>query len=197
MRKLIKLSFFILVLSIFSIGGFIFSTKTHAESDVFAGHWDYTDKDSIRFMNNVRNNTRLQSLVGNGVYDSWNNQTNTINLVSTNSTTGRYIDVTNVNFSSVTWSGKAEGSSSNWDSNFHYYGVNIKLNEYYLNNISEYTDWKITGVVAHEFGHALGLQHRTTTSAYLMYPNDGRTVNKPNSYELATLDTHYSWHGCE
>ncbi|MCA1321614.1 M57 family metalloprotease [Bacillus tianshenii] len=195
MKKFTKVILFGILFSIFGYGGFWYSTQASAETYVWSGHWDYTYKMEIRFMNNVTGNTKLRSLVNNGVYDNWNNKTSSINFVSTNSATGRFILVDNVDFSSVTWSGKAEGSSTNWDGSYHYNGVKIKLNEHYLDG---YTDWKTLGVVAHEFGHAVGLRHRELNGrGYLMYPNDSRTVNAANSDELGVLKNHYNWHGCQ
>ncbi|KGX84909.1 hypothetical protein N784_11590 [Pontibacillus litoralis JSM 072002] len=90
---------------------------------------------------------------------------------------------------SVSWTGRASGAASNWDGNYHYYDINVKLNV--GNGILSYSNSKLTGLIAHELGHAVGLEHRTTSNGggrdFLMYPYDSRYQYTPNSTEDATL----------
>lgn len=152
------------------------------------GHW--SNQNSIYYVNNISSTSRLGSLVNTAALDNINNNQYTVRLVKTNSTTSaRHIVVNKITSSSISWTGKAEGANYNWDSNKHYYGVTIKLNT--GKPILDYSDAKLKGLIAHEFGHALGLEHRDVSRSYLMYPYDSRTQFTPNSTEDSTLYNHY------
>lgn len=187
MFKKSRLLFFSLLVTLsifsFSVGGF-YAKASNAYT--FDGHW--SNETAIPYVNNVSSNSRLKSLVNNAALDNWNNNQWVVDLYSSYDANGRNILIDNVSFSSVSWTGKAEGSSTNWDGSNHYYGVDIKLNE--AKNIMSYSDSKLEGLIAHEIGHAVGLEHRSSSS-YLMYPYDSRTQFVPNSTEISTLWYHY------
>ena len=158
-----------------------------AHANVWEGRWK--NPDSIPYVNNVSGNSVLKGLVNNGALDNWNNNQSTVTFEKSSSTTGRYIEVENVNFSSVTWSGIANGASSNWDSNGYYRGIEIQINEALTDS---YSKSKLLGVIAHEFGHAVGLQHQEGSKDYLMYPYDNRNTNIISSKEKNILKVHYT-----
>lgn len=188
MLKNKKIKIFLAVFLCFGISFFTGALVSNASSVyTWKGHW--SNETSIGYVNNVTNNSTLKSLVNNAALSNWNNNQGTIKFFSSNTTSGRKIIVNNVKLSSVSWTGKAEGASHNWDGSGHYYGVNIKLNE--AKPIMNYSSTKLKGLIAHEFGHALGLKHRTSGKNYLLYPYDSRTQYTPNSNERSTLYNHY------
>lgn len=158
-----------------------------AHANVWEGRWK--NPDSIPYVNNVSGNSALKSLVNNAALDNWNNNQNIVTFEKSRSTTGRYIEVENVNFSSVTWSGIANGADNNWDSKGYYKGIEIQINEAKTEN---YSDSKLLGVIAHEFGHAVGLQHQSGSKNYLMYPYDNRDTNIISTKEKKILEVHYT-----
>lgn len=176
-----------LLLCLVSLSSFIVSGKEASAADTWRGHW--SNETAIPFLNNVTGNTTLKGLVNTAAMDNWNNNTWVIDFYRTSYASNRQIKVDNVDLSSVSWTGKAEGASYNWDGSGHYYVVNIKLNE--GKNIMNYSQSKLKGLIAHEFGHAVGLQHRNTSS-YLMYPYDTRRQYVPNTNETYSLQLHYA-----
>lgn len=183
-NKMLKVVIFSFLLSITTFGSGAY--LGYATDYAWDGHW--ANETAIPYVNGVLGNTVLKSLVNDAALDNWNNNDYTINFFSSNNATGRHILVENVNLSSVTWTGKAEGASYNWDGNNHYYGVNIRLNT--AKGILDYSNAKLKGLIAHEFGHALGLEHRTGQD-YLMYPYDNRAAYTPNADERQTIYNHY------
>ncbi|WP_093134267.1 M57 family metalloprotease [Salinibacillus kushneri] len=179
----------VLLLATISFGiGNAFGNEVKA-TPVFAwdGHW--SNEDYIQYVNNVSYSySRLQGLVNNAALDNVNNHQYTVSYVKSGSLSGRHVLVEDVNLSSARWTGKAEGASYNWDANDHYYGVNVKLNV--GNGILNYDYPKLKGLIAHELVHAIGLQHRDSSS-YLMYPYDSRDQYTPNETEDATIMNHY------
>ena len=156
-------------------------------ADVWEGRWKNPDK--VPYINNVSGNSTLKSLVNDAALDNWNNNQDVVTFKKITDTTVRHIYVKNVDLSSVTWSGIAEGASYNWDSNGYYKGVEIKINEHYTDDYDKST---IRGVIAHEFGHAVGLQHQSSSKQYLMYPSDARTTEIISTKEEKILKEHYA-----
>lgn len=181
--KLITISLVILMII------FIFSSlivnKANASSNTWKGYWK--NETGIPFVNNV-SNSHLNTLVLNAALDNVNNHQDTVTYKRSFNMSGRYVEVKDVNLSSVSWTGKAEGASYNWDGNNHYYNVNIKLNV--GKGILNYSNEKLKGLIAHELVHAIGLKHRATKD-YLMYPYDSRNQYTPNPVERATIRNHY------
>lgn len=158
-----------------------------AHANVWEGRWK--NPDSIPYVNNVSGNSVLKSFVNDAALDNWNNNQTTLTFEKSRSTTGRHIEVENVNFSSVTWTAIANGADGNWDSKGYYKGIEIQINEA---KIEDYGDFQLLGVIAHEFGHAVGLKHQSGSKKYLMYPYDDRDTNIISSKEKKILEIHYT-----
>lgn len=166
-----------------SITGAVSCACTY-NGDTWDGRWE--DPSNVHFANFVRSNSVLKSRVNNAAYDNWNNNQDTIEFVASNKPPR--ITVENVDFSSVEWTGRAKGASNNWDSKKHYIEVEIMLNE--GKGIMDYDDDKLLGLIAHEFGHAVGLKHQNNSN-YLMYCYDSRKTNVLSSAEKTILEDHY------
>lgn len=179
---------YLLLVTLFSVLSFgIGGALPKATSMAWDGHW--SNHKSIPYVNNVTGNTLLKSLVNTAALNNINNYQTIVKYVQSNNATGRHVLVKDINLPSVTWTGKAEGASYNWDSNKHYYRVTVQLNV--GKGITKYSDSKLKGLIAHELGHALGLQHWENFDNFLMYPYDTRTQYTPNSAEANVLYYHY------
>lgn len=102
--------------------------------------------------------------------DQWN-PLGRINIAADTASTYNDLHVSDVNKSTVTWSGRWEASIGEDD---------IYLNGHFLAN---YTYPQVRGVISHELGHALRLGHFDNRNA-LMHCSDNRNVTGPASPDI-------------
>ncbi len=144
---------------------------------LFAAHFSpngpSVDGDEIRYVDNTSYNDALSWAIA-----EWNDL-DPIEILPDSAFTIADIDVFDVNDSSVSWAGaRTVRTGTDW----------IRINSYY---VAGYTTFKKRGVMAHEFGHALGLGDHTSGdgagSNILMY-NCCLTVNTPQAHDEDDYD---------
>lgn len=138
------------------------------------------------------------------ISDAMNEWVNTTESMGV--TTPLWINATTVKKNSVidvykgTLSGSAVGKTTFWNGDDKVKLANGALAKDYrytkitldTGNMSGWKGARKKGVVSHEFGHAFGLSHNTTTKASIMYPSDsGRKPTRASKSDLKIINHLY------
>jgi predicted Zn-dependent protease len=117
----------------------------------------------------------------------WNAAGTPIKIYTTSSWDAQ-IKVNGDYYGNTGWSGRCT-NYRDWAFAGNYSSSVIDANYTYLKS-SNYNSTKNKGVFSHEIGHALGLDHETSTSV-VMYSTDARTVYKPAADDIAGVNYLY------
>jgi len=138
-----------------------------------------------------------QSIVATAV-DQWVNTTYTpgvitsISIKKTINQTDSSFDVYKVSLPSG-YTGKTNHAyySNSVDPNNSNWGWTLLEIDFTQMNSLSYSTPKITGVVSHELGHAMGLAHRTDTDSVMYLYDTGRVYQRPTASDCHNINHIY------
>jgi predicted Zn-dependent protease len=111
---------------------------------------------------------------------AWDNAgTNNVNLTWSNTVSTANIIFRQDDYGNLNWNARCANKPVH--SSGTYTKSDIDFNEHWMDSM---TASQRQGVSAHEVGHALGLDHVTTTNQVMCTAQDGRAVNKPGTDDI-------------
>ncbi|RAP26655.1 hypothetical protein C2W64_01371 [Brevibacillus laterosporus] len=121
-----------------------------------------------------------------GALSSWNNAVEKYIAFGKDTKKSRTFIYGEENYGKTGWN--AETSVTPYKGSYYIQTASINPNSYYMDSMSAFD---IQGVLGHELGHVLGLDHVTNKKQIMCTSAGGRKVNEPGSDDIAGIKSIY------